>query len=56
MSNTCEAVQQRDRLSRLTLSAKSATDNLLFAPTAKSRRAADHDSRLAENFVDFEEL
>ena len=31
-------------------------DYVISAPTARSPRAATHDSRLAEKFVDFEEL
>ena len=35
---------------------KSALNFFLFAPLARSRHSASHDSRLGEKFVDFKKL
>ena len=35
---------------------KSALNFFLFAPRARSRHSASHDSRLGEKFVDFKKL
>ena len=37
-------------------SSKSALNFFLFAPLARSRHSASHDSRLGEKFVDFKKL